>query len=66
MGHDNDRGIETVAQIVENAGFHHGIDRARGIVEQQQLRRTGQSPGQGHTLSLPSGEGLTTLPHHSR
>ena len=66
MGHHDDRGVEMSAQVVEDAGLDRRVDRARGVVEQQQPRRTCQGPGQSHALSLPSRERLPPLAHHRR
>ena len=52
MGNDQDRHVEFSAESIEDLGLNQWINRARCVVEQQNLRAAGQGSSEGDPLTL--------------
>ena len=52
VGHDQHRPVEFGAKGIEDLGLDQWVDRARRVVEQQDLRTASQGSGKGDSLAL--------------
>ena len=65
MGDDDEGGsglLLDVHQLELGVLPQLGVERAEGLVEQQQLRRLGERPRQGHALALAAGDLMRLAP----
>ena len=62
MGNNQHRHVEFGAEGIEDLGLDQWINRARRIVEQQNLRAAGQSSGEGDPLALATRQRGAPLP----